>query len=169
MTPSENGGVMPGHGGDHMSEAIQSFLRERRIAVVGVSRRTGFGRTALAALRAKGYQVFPVNAEADAVHGERCWRSLADLPADVGAALVVVPPKRAVEVVAECARLRIRKVWLQQGAESPEALMLANREGLLLVHHACILMYADPHGIHRVHHWLAHLGKPKVAPAAPPG
>jgi predicted CoA-binding protein len=45
-------------------------------------------------------------------------------------------------------------VWLQQGAESPEALALARDLGLNLVARKCVLMYAPPvrsfHAWHRV-------------------
>jgi predicted CoA-binding protein len=134
-----------------MRDRIESFLRQPAIAVVGVSRTKGFGNTAL---RAKGYRAFPVNAAADELAGERCWRSLAALPEPVGAALVTVPPACSALVVAECARQGIRHVWLQQGAESAEAVRLGEEAGLALVHHACVLMYAQPRGIHRLHRWI---------------
>jgi predicted CoA-binding protein len=70
---------------------------------------------------------------------------------------VVVPPAQAVEVVQECGRLGIRHVWLQQGSESPEAIRLAGELGIALVHGACVLMYAGPRGVHRLHRWIHDL------------
>jgi predicted CoA-binding protein len=137
-----------------MNPRIDAFIHATTIAVVGVSRRKGFANAAMQALRERGYRVLPVNAGADEVHGERCWRSVTAIPEKVGAVLVVVPPEQARDVVAECAHLGIRNVWLQQGAESDEAIQLAEEQGIALVHHACILMYAQPHGIHRLHRWL---------------
>jgi predicted CoA-binding protein len=137
-----------------MRPGVEEFLAERRVAVVGVSRGRGFGNAALRELRRRGYEVLPVNAAADCVEGERCWRSLAELPEKPGAVLVVVPPDQAVKVVAECARLGISRVWLQQGSESPEAVALAQAHGVGLVHGACILMYANPGSIHRCHRWV---------------
>jgi predicted CoA-binding protein len=136
---------------------IEAFLAERRIAVVGVSRTKGFGNTALRTLAAAGWDAVPVNAEADEVEGQRCFRRLEDVSPPPGAVLVVTPPASAVAVVEACARLGLRKVWLQQGAESEAAIRLAEAEGLILVHHACVLMHAKPRGVHRFHRWLHHL------------
>lgn len=137
-----------------MAGHIESFLGEHRIAVVGVSRTRGFGNSAFRALAARGWDVVPVNAAADVVEGTRCFRRLEDVQPPPGAVLVVTPPAQAVEVVEACARLGLRKVWLQQGAESEAALRAASAHGLALVHHACILMYAAPRGVHRLHRWL---------------
>jgi predicted CoA-binding protein len=141
-----------------MHQAIESFLAERRIAVVGVSRTRGFGNTALRALQAGGWDAVPVNSAADEVEGTRCFRRLEEVSPPPGAVLVVTPPARAVEVLEDCARLGLAKVWLQQGAESEAALRLGAERGLSLVHHACVLMYAAPRGLHRFHRWLHHLG-----------
>lgn len=136
---------------------IEAFLAEKRIAVVGVSRTKGFGNSALRALAAKGWDAVPVNAEADEVEGQRCFRTLAAVSPPPGAVLVVTPPARTLEVVEACVRLGLRKVWLQQGAESEAAIRLAASNGLAVVHHACVLMYAAPGGLHRLHRWLHDL------------
>jgi predicted CoA-binding protein len=137
-----------------MRENIEAFLAQPGVAVVGVSRTRGFANGALRALREAGVRAWPVNRSADEIAGERCWRSLRELPEPVGAVLVVVPPAEAARVVAECGALGVRHVWLQQGAESAEAIALAREAGIALVHGACIRMYARPRGIHRLHRWL---------------
>ena len=138
-----------------MLEPKQAFLSEKALAVVGVSRKPGgFGKIAMRELRKKGYRVFPVNSRADEVEGERCFRDLLSLPEKVGAALIVVPPAETAKVVADCARAGIRKVWMQQGAESSEAVELCRASGIDAVHGACVLMYAQPTGFHRFHRAL---------------
>jgi predicted CoA-binding protein len=138
-----------------MDAAIPSFLEEKRIAVVGVSRTRGFGNAVLKTLRARGWDAVPVNANADTVEGERCFRALAAIPERPGAVVAVVPPGQAERVVEDCLALGIRKLWLQQGAESEAAIRRAEAGGMTVVHHACVLMHAQPHGIHRLHRWLA--------------
>ncbi len=140
-----------------MRPGISEFLAQRRIAVVGVSRTKGFGNGAFRALRRAGYEVIPVNAAADTVEGERCYRHLADVPGPPPAVLAVVPPAEARRLVGECLRLGVRHLWLQQGAESEEAIRLAESAGISVVHHACILMYAQPHAVHRLHRWVVQL------------
>lgn len=134
--------------------AIEAFLAERAIAVVGVSRGRGFANNAARALRDAGYRVFPVNDQADEIAGEPCYRSLSAIPEPIGAALIVVPPDRSESPVRECIRLGIRNVWLQQGAESPEAILAAREAGLSCVERECVLMYVRPRGIHRLHRWI---------------
>jgi uncharacterized protein len=137
-----------------MDSAKQEFVASKSLAVVGVSRTSGFGNYAFKELKKKSYRVFPVNAQADSVEGEKCYRRLDDLPEKVDGVLVAVPPKEAAKVVADCARLGIKKVWLQQGSQSPEALRLGQEKGLSVVHDACIMMYAQPTSMHRVHRFI---------------
>ncbi len=140
-----------------MQRAIPEFLAQRRIAVVGVSRTRGFGNVALRELRRAGYESLPVNVAADAGGGEPCFRHLSDVPAPPPAVLAVVPPGETRRLVGECIRIGVRHLWMQQGSESEEAIRLAESAGISVVHDACILMYAEPHGVHRLHGWIARL------------
>jgi predicted CoA-binding protein len=138
-----------------MDHAIQDFVNSKRIAVVGVSRdKTKFGNTAFTELAARGYQVFAVHPTAQEVAGAHCYPNLAALRGQVDGALVIVSPQQAVSVLREAAAIGLKNVWLQQGAESPEALALARDLGLNLVARKCVLMYAPPvrsfHAWHRV-------------------
>ena len=141
--------------------SIDAFLAEPAIAVVGVSRSgKGFGNFAARELRRKGYRVYPVNPEADLIDGERCFRSLSGLPEPVRAVLVVVPPERALGVVQEAAAAGIRRVWLQQGSQSPQVILVCSELGLETVAGECILMFAQPTGVHKAHKWIwGWLGK----------
>ena len=135
--------------------SIDAFLAEPAIAIVGVSRSgKGFGNVAARELRRKGYRIYPVNPHADLVDGERCYRSLADLPEPVKAVLVVVPPDEALRVVREASRAGIRRVWLQQGAEAPFVTLACDELGLDVVAGECILMFAKPTGVHKAHRWI---------------
>lgn len=134
-----------------MKPGTQEFVAEKRIAVVGVSRTRGFGNIALRELRKKGYQVYPVNANADEVDGLRCYRQLDDVPGPPPAVLAVIPPAETEKLVGECVRLGVKKLWMQQGSESEAAIRAAEAAGLSVVHHACVLMYARPTGAHRWH------------------
>jgi predicted CoA-binding protein len=137
-----------------MASVKEDFLAERSIAVVGVSRTKGFGNMAFSELKKKGYHVYPVNQYATGLEGEKCYRSLDELPGPVGGVLTVVPPAQTEKVVADCVRLGIRRVWMQQGSESREAIRLCEENGISAVHSACILMYATPTSFHRFHRWV---------------
>ena len=132
------------------------FIGQRSLAVVGVSRSgKKFGNNAYRELKAKGYQLVPVHPKAEILEGDRCARNLASLPAPVGGVLIIVPPQQAEQVVQEAAAAGIKRVWLQQGAESPAAIRLAESKGMSVVSGECILMFAEPVGFgHRAHRWI---------------
>ena len=140
--------------------AVEAFLAEPAMAVAGVSRSgRKFGHAAMRALRDKGYRVYVLHPEAQEIDGLRCYKRFADLPERVHAALVVVPPDAAVAVIRDAAAAGITRVWLQQGAESPAALAACRDAGIEVVSGECVLMFARPHGIHKVHHWIRGLRK----------
>jgi predicted CoA-binding protein len=135
---------------------VDDFLAEQTLAVVGVSRSgKGFGTSAFRALKSKGYRLFPVHPEAEQVEGERSYPSLKALPEPVGGVLVVVPPQQTEKVVRDAAEAGIRRIWIQQGAESDAAIRFCQQQGLSVVSGHCILMFAEPvDSFHRFHRWI---------------
>ena len=136
--------------------AVDGFLAERTLALVGASRSgRKFGNAVLKELTAKGYHVLPVHAHATVIDGHPAYASLAELPENAGGVIVVVPPDRAEQVVRDAADAGIGRVWLQQGASSPAAIQAAESQGLSVVHGECILMFAEPTAsYHRVHRFI---------------
>jgi len=135
---------------------VEAFLAERSLAIVGVSRGHGkFGNAAARGLRAAGYRVFAVHPSAEAIAGHACYRSLARLPEPVGGLVTVVPPAQTEAVVRDAAAAGIRRVWMQQGSESPAALEFCAANGIMAVPGECILMFlSQAAGFHRFHRWL---------------
>jgi predicted CoA-binding protein len=134
--------------------AVNEFLAQQTLAVVGASRHGGkFGNTAYNELRAKGYKVLPVHPHAEIIEGDPCYPSLAALPEAVDGVVIVLPPSETEKVVAEAAQAGIRRVWMQQGAESQAAIRFCEERDMCAVHGACILMFAAPGGLHRLHRW----------------
>jgi uncharacterized protein len=139
-------------------QTVDEFLGQRKLAVVGVSRNgRGFGYSAWRALSQQGYEALPVNPQAESIDGVRCYHDVRELPRDVGGVLIVVPPQQAVKVVEDVAAAGIPRVWLQQGAGSEEALAYCAAHSIDTVSGRCILMFADPHGIHKLHRWISNL------------
>ena len=136
--------------------AVQDFIDQKTLAIVGVSRDgKKFGNAAFRELKAKGYRLFPVNPNAEEVEGERCYPSLAALPGPVDGVLIVVRPAETDKVVREAVEAGIPRVWMQQGSESAEAVRYCQGHGVSVVHKECILMFAEPTGLgHRMHRWV---------------
>lgn len=147
--------------------AVNDFLEQPSLAVVGVSRQPRkFGNYAYKELRQRGYRVYPVHPVAEAIEGDRSYPNLRQLPEAVGGVLIVVPPQQTEQVVREAAAAGIKRVWMQQGAESPAAIQFCRENGISEVHGECILMFAAPvKSFHNVHRWVWRvLGKlPKAA------
>jgi predicted CoA-binding protein len=135
---------------------VTDFVSQRKLAVVGVSRQgKKFGNAAFRELKAKGYKLLPVHPQAETIEGERCYPSLAALPEPVEGVLIVLPPAETEKVVREAAQAGIKRVWMQQGAESPAAIKFCQENGLSAVHGECILMFAEPAAwFHRAHRWV---------------
>lgn len=137
-----------------MNRGIRDFVECQTIAVLGVSRSgKKFGNAAYRELRKNGYDVLAVHPSADNIDGDQCYASLRELPRTPDGVLISLPPDRVEPVLREAAQLGIRRIWLQQGAESPEALALARELDLSVAHNACVLMYMQPvrsfHAFHR--------------------
>ena len=141
------------------SELVRSFVSQRRLAIAGVSRSgRKFGNLLLRELKGRGYEVVPVHPEARDLQGLPCAKSLAELKDRVDGVVVVTPPSEAVRLVREAADAGIDRVWLQQGAESDEAVRIARERGVALVHGHCLLMFLPrTGGIHRFHRLLWRL------------
>jgi uncharacterized protein len=138
------------------SSSIERFVSGRTMAIVGVSSGgRGFGNAAYVELKKRGYQMLPIHPVAAAIQGDPCWRSLAELPGHPERLLIAVKPDRAEAVVREAASAGVRYVWLQQGADSPAALLACEQMGLDVVHGQCILMFAEPvASVHKLHRWI---------------
>jgi predicted CoA-binding protein len=139
-------------------QTIEAFLANPAIAVVGASRSAHkFGNTACRVLLAKGYRVYPIHRQVSQIDGMACYPRLVDLPEKVNAVLIDVPPWEALDVIGQAAAAGIHYVWLQQGAESAEAVKLAATLGLALISSECVLLYAKPTGVHLAHRFIRRI------------
>ena len=135
--------------------AVDRFLSRKRLALAGASRSgRKFGNTVLKTLTAQGYDIAVVHPQADTIDGHRCYATLTDLPPGIGGLVLVTPPGRTEEILHDAVAAGIEQVWMQQGAGSPAAVEFCRRQGIEEIHGECILMFAEPRGIHRVHRWL---------------
>ncbi len=130
-----------------LKEAAEEFLGGKRIAVVGVSRPDS-GQAAnivYRRLRDRGYSVFAVNPNADAVEGDRCYHDLKSIEGGVDGVVVATTPTVAEQVVADCAELGIERVWLHAafgtGSRSDKAADYGREHGVHVINGACPCMF----------------------------
>ena len=138
--------------------SVEQFLAQKHLALAGASRGgKKFGNAILKTLAEKGYDITPVHTEASIIDGHRCYPTVSDLPGAVDGLVLVVPPRQCEALVQEAVAAGIRNVWMQQGSGSPEAVKLCQESGINVVHDQCILMFAQPTGVHKAHRWLMGL------------
>lgn len=135
-------------------KTIDEFIAKKTIAVVGVSRnKDKFGNAIYREMKAKGYKMLAVNPKLDMAEGDRCYAGLGALPEVPEAVILVISASETIPVIEEAARLGIKYVWLQQGANSPEGEAKCKELGLNCVSGECIFMFLEPvtsiHGFHR--------------------
>jgi predicted CoA-binding protein len=93
------------------------------IAVVGATDDVDkYGGRIYRDLKAKGYKVYAVNPNRAVVDGDAAYDSLADIADPPDIVDIVVPPAATLAVIEECARLGLRNIWAQPGAENAAVL-----------------------------------------------
>lgn len=135
---------------------VEDFLVQKNIAVVGVSRKKSkFGNAIYKELKQKSYNVYPVNPNMSEFEGNTCYPDLISIPEQVDVVVINVPPVQTEQVVKAANEAGIKKVWLQQGSQSDEAIKYCDENGIDCVSNECILMFAQPSDfIHRAHKWV---------------
>jgi predicted CoA-binding protein len=134
---------------------ISRFLSLGKYAIVGVSRDPKkFGQVMFKDLRKKGMDVVPVNPEADTIDGEKCYRSVSELPQDVRGIIFMTPREATLSAAREVIAHGIKDLWIQQGAETKEIIAELEKEDVNLIHNQCIMMFWKPSGIHSFHRFL---------------
>ena len=113
------------------------------VAVVGANDNPSkYGNRIYRNLKAKGITVFGVNPYRDEVDGDRCYRSLADLPEAPTIVDFVIPPARTLEVLAECRELGYTEVWIQPGAEDDAVIAYLEEHDFNHLVDECIMVEA---------------------------
>jgi len=84
--------------------------------------------------------VFPVNPKWGYIDEDRCYTSLEELSVMPDAVITVIPPEATLKVAKECLKLGIRRIWMQPGSESEEAIRFCAENGIETVHKECFVV-----------------------------
>ena len=117
-----------------MTDPVQDFLAQKTFAVVGASPdRSKYGNKVLRCYMQHGRAVTPVHPKEPIVEGLAAFTSLGGIAEKPGAVSVITPPAVTEKVVEECAKLGIKHVWMQPGAESDAAIRRGRELGLSVI------------------------------------
>lgn len=147
-----------------IKQAAMEFLTNNRIAVTGVSRdaKSHGANVVYQRLRDRGYDVVPVNPNADHVEGDECYADLKSIPGGVEAVVIGTRTEIAEATMRECVDLGIKQVWMHRGpgggSVSATATAYGRDHGVTVIDGGCPCMFgptADPG--HKVMRWMFHL------------
>jgi uncharacterized protein len=111
------------------------------ITVVGASRSPAKAAQSVPAhMQQHGWRVIPVNPHADEILGERVYRTLADIPEQVGLVDVFRPSAATPDIARQAVAVGATALWLQLGIASAEARAIAEDAGLLYVEDRCLII-----------------------------
>jgi uncharacterized protein len=111
------------------------------ITVVGASADDAkAAHTVPAHMQRNGWRIVPVNPHADQILGEPVYRTLADVPEQVGLVDVFRPSDQTAEIARQAVAAGATALWLQLGIASQQARSIAEAAGLLYVEDRCLVI-----------------------------
>jgi uncharacterized protein len=131
---------------------INDFIGSQPIALVGVSRNPKkFGYAAFKELKEKGMKIIPVNPNAEEIMGDKCYPNVKMLPPEVSSIIVFTRKSETASVIRDAKEKGITQIWIQQMADTKEAIDELQGSGINYITGECILMHYKPHSIHKFH------------------
>jgi predicted CoA-binding protein len=123
-----------------LDEIVARILRTYdTITVVGASRSPAKEAHGVPALMQRhGWRIIPVNPHAGEIFGERAYRTLAEVPEQVGFVDVFRPSERTPDIARQAVAAGATALWLQLGIASEETRAIAEGAGLLYVEDRCL-------------------------------
>jgi predicted CoA-binding protein len=136
-----------------MASKREQFWGYESYAVIGHSAKAPFPRLTYGALKALGKRVVAVDPDAPTIEGDKAYASLADVPHDVDAVVIEVPPAETKGWVEQAADRKVPRAWIHMNRDTPEALAAAADKGVELCTGTCAVQYLtkgfSAHTIHR--------------------
>ncbi len=142
---------------------IEDFLKQKRLALVGVSRNErDFTRTLFREFVHRGYDAVPVNPACEAIDGRPCFHRVQDVTPPLDGALLLTPPAGTEPAAMDCAAAGVPRIWMYRavgkGAVSARAVGFCKSRGLRVIAGYCPYMFwKDAAFFHRLHGFLVKL------------
>lgn len=123
-------------------DLIDGILRDYdTITVVGASNDPAKAAHDVPAyMQHRGWRIIPINPHADEILGEKVYRTLAEVPDQVGLVDVFRPAEFTPDIARQAVAAGATALWLQLGIRSAEAREIAESAGLLYVEDRCLII-----------------------------
>ena len=124
---------------DDIAKLRRILRTSRTLAVVGLSA-NWYRPSYFAAkyMQEHGYRVIPVNPMYDAVLGEKCYKSLRDIPEPVDLVDCFRKSAEIPSLADDAIAIGAKVLWMQLGVSNPEARARAEAAGLEVVEDRCV-------------------------------
>ena len=110
------------------------------VAVMGASPKSDrYAYRAMQMLRDHGHRPVPVNPAFDEVLGERCYKSIADVPNEIQTVTMYLGKQRSDPLIDEIVKAKPRRIIMNPGAENDDLARKAEAAGIE-VDYACTLV-----------------------------
>ena len=120
-------------------EIAQILKTAKTIAVIGASLKPERPAHWISVyLKEHGYKVIPVNPGHTEILGDKCYKSLSEIPEPVDIVDIFREPKAVPAIVDEAIAKKAKVVWMQLGIVSNAAAEKAKKAGLQVVQNKCI-------------------------------
>ena len=129
-----------------MKEILSKY---KTVAVVGASRDLSKDSHRVAKyLQSQGFRIIPVNPTADKILGEKCYKSLLEMPANVQKTIEIVdvfrPSSETPAIMEQTVKIKERYdkpyvVWMQLGIINEQAAEIARQAGITVVMNRCMM------------------------------
>lgn len=122
-------------------EVKEILTKTKTIAIVGLSPNEERPSNRVAKyLQSVGYKIIPVNPGHKEILGERCFRSLSEIPVGIDLVDVFRRSEDLPPIIEEAIKTGVRVIWLQEGISVSEELARKVKDsGILLVEDRCIM------------------------------
>ena len=131
---------------DDVKEILSKY---KTVAVVGASIDPSKDSNRVAKyLQSQGFRIIPVNPKADEILGEKCYKSLLEMPSDVQKTIEIVdvfrPSSETAAIVEQAVKLKERYdkpyvVWMQLGIINEQAAEIARQAGIIVIMNRCMM------------------------------
>lgn len=130
-----------------IQQQIEKFLASPVFGVVGAStNRHKFGNKVLRCYLQHGKTTIPVNPNEAEIEGIPCAATISALPPDAVSISMITPPAVTAQLVPLAIAKGIKNIWMQPGAEHPEAVALCRERGInVIADGSCLLVVLGYH------------------------
>ena len=121
-------------------QQITDILSLRTVAVIGMSKHSSKAAHYVPKyLIDNGYDVTPVNPNAEKILNISCYDSVSEIEGPVDIIDVFRPSEQISFIIRDCIEKKPKVIWLQEGIHDFESEELARKSGITVVFNRCML------------------------------